>query len=59
MIPASNYDDDDYFSINISSYTTPENYYNYLNYRVTKHQHKINIYILHNLQRTIQIISLQ
>ncbi len=36
MIQASNYDDDDNYSINISSYTNPENYYNYLNYRITK-----------------------
>ena len=36
MIPASNYDDDDNYSINISSYTNPENYYNYLNYRISK-----------------------
>lgn len=36
MIPTSNYDDDDNYNINISSYTTPENFYNYLNYRVEK-----------------------
>ena len=36
MIPSSNYDDNDTYSINISSYTNPETYYNYLNYRITK-----------------------
>ena len=36
MIPASTYDDVDNYSINISSYTVPENYFNYLNYRITQ-----------------------
>ena len=36
MIPSSNYDDDDTYSINISSYTNPETYYNYLNYAITQ-----------------------
>ena len=36
MIPASNYDDVDNYSINISGYTIPDNYFNYLNYKVSK-----------------------
>ena len=36
MIPATSYDDVDNYSINISSYTIPENYFNYLNYKVSQ-----------------------
>ena len=36
MIPAENYDDNDNYNITISSYTTPETTYNYLNYKINK-----------------------
>ena len=40
MIQATTYDDVDNCSINISSYTIPENYFNYLNYKVSKTQNQ-------------------